>query len=79
MPFFSTVYIKTRAFLNLLFTRILAKTCILMTVWVSALQMCVRKHYSTLKGGSCFKVYEVNEISLTTYGSSQNTHKMGKG
>ncbi len=30
MPFFSTVYIKTYAFLNLLFTRILAKTCILM-------------------------------------------------
>ncbi len=30
MPFFSTVYIKTYAFLNLLFTRLLAKTCILM-------------------------------------------------
>ncbi len=30
MPFFSTVYIKTYAFLNLLFTRILAKTCISM-------------------------------------------------
>ncbi len=30
MPFFSTVYIKTYAFLNLLFTRVLAKSCILM-------------------------------------------------
>ncbi len=31
MPFFSTVYIKTYAMLNRLFTRILAKTCILMS------------------------------------------------
>ncbi len=30
MPFLSTLYIKTYAMLNILFTRILAKTCILM-------------------------------------------------